>query len=463
MGIKLDWEIESEQAGAHTATEDPNVVRSRRRVQVRFLITFLLVLGIVLGVGALLVWRLNEGERRIEQFLRDTVESEVTALRIGDWNAFSQVQRSADPNWTDVQQRAFFDEIQTAKIETDIDLTGTVRDVEIDGSRGRVLVEEIDGGVPYVRTWFYWRYEDGWRHVPPDYTFWGQAQQYNGSTVTVRYRGLDEPFARELGVDVEGWISGVCGPILQCGDFPHVTVEILPDESLGEAHWHPENPWVIRVVSPFVERARHDLPFSGEVKNVLASLIAERLVERSSSVSTPSLPPADTAWMRQSVLTWLLGRFIGMSTDAYLIDSLAREYGSSAVGDLLRVAQPDGTMAALAQVPALTADGRTLGEARLDWRDFLTWRLRLENTSLSEAEFLSLYAPVAEGIARDRYLRFDPNAQQPEPTVVEVISGTGSEGTPQLEAVVRYTGVDGTQTEGRVLFRLIDNVWKRAS
>src|SRR5690606_19019908 len=116
----------------------------------------------------------------------------------------------------------------------------------------------------------------------------------------------------------------------------------LPDDSLGEPHWHPENPWVIRVVSPFIGRARHDLPFSGEVKNILASLIAERLVERSSSVSTPSQPPADTAWLRQSVVTWLLGRFIGMSTDAYLIDSLAREYGSSAVGDLLKVAQPDG-------------------------------------------------------------------------------------------------------------------------
>ncbi len=463
MGIRLDWEIESENAGKHSATEDPNVIRTRRQVRVRFLLTFLVVLGIVLGVGALIVWRLNEGERRLEQFLRDTVESEVTALRLGDWNAFSRVQRSADSNWIDIQQSRFFDDIQAAKLETDITLTGTIRDVEIDGSRGRVLVEEISDGVPYVRTWFYWRYEDGWRHVPPDYTFWGPAQQYNGGTVTVSYRGLDDPFARELGLSIEGWITGVCAAILQCGDFPHITVEILPDDSIGAPHWHPDNPWVIRVVSPFVGRARYDEPFSGDVKNILASLIAERLIERSGSVSTPSTPPADTAYLRQSAAAWLIGRFIGMSTDAYLIDSLSREYGSSAVGDLLKVSQPDGAMAALAQVPALNADGVSLGDARLDWRDFLTWRLRLENTALNETEFLWLYAPVAEGIARERYLRFDPNAQMLEPTVIEVISGTGSEGTPQLEAVVRYTGADGTQTEGRVLFRLIDNVWKRAS
>ena len=125
MGIRLDWEIESENAGKHSATEDPNVIRTRRQVRVRFLLTFLVVLGIVLGVGALIVWRLNEGERRLEQFLRDTVESEVSALRLGDWNAFSRVQRSADSNWIDIQQSRFFDDIQAAKLETDITLTGT--------------------------------------------------------------------------------------------------------------------------------------------------------------------------------------------------------------------------------------------------------------------------------------------------------------------------------------------------
>ena len=44
-------------------------------------------------------------------------------------------------------------------------------------ARGRGCeVEEIIGGVPYGRVWFYWRYDDGWRHVPPDYTFWGDAR-----------------------------------------------------------------------------------------------------------------------------------------------------------------------------------------------------------------------------------------------------------------------------------------------
>jgi hypothetical protein len=457
MGIRLDWEIESEHAGAHSATEDPNVVQARRRVRARFVITFLMALAVVLGIGAFIVWRLNEGEQRIEQFLRDTVSSEVAALRIGDWNAFSNIQRSADQTWTDVQQRQFFDDIQTAKTETDIQLTGTIRDVEIDGSRGRVLVEEIVGGVPYVRTWFYWRYEDGWRHVPPDYTFWGTAQQYNGASVTVRYNGLDEPFARELGVGVEGWVSSVCAAILQCGDFPHITIEIVPEEGIGAPQWRTDNPWVLRVASPYVSRARQDQPFSGEVKTGVASLIAERLVSESSSPSTPAAPPSDMSYLRQSVIDWLFGRFMGLNTEQHLVESLARNYGNTAVGELLRIHQENGSMAALAQV----IDGGDLGTANLDWRDFLTWRLRLENMSLSESEFLSLYTPATEGIARERLLRVDPNA--PEPTVVEVIPSLGDEGTPQLEAVVRYTGQDGIQNEGRVLFRLIDNVWRRAS
>jgi hypothetical protein len=456
MGIRLDWEIESENAGAHSATEDPNVIQARRRIRARFVITFLLALAVVLGLGAFVVWRLNEGEQRIEQFLRDTVSSEVAALRIGDWNAFSNIQRSADQNWIEVQQKRFFDQMQTAKAETDIQLTGTVRDVEIDGSRGRVLVEEIVGGVPYVRTWFYWRYEDGWRHVPPDYTFWGISQQYNGSSVTVRYHGLDEPFARELGVGVEGWVSSVCAAILQCGDFPHITVEIAPEEGIGAPQWRQDNPWVLRVASPYVDRARQDQPFSGEVKNQVASLIAERLVSESSSTATPMTAPADMSYLRQSVVDWLYGRFIGMNAEQHLIDSLTRNHGNTSVGELLRVQQPDGSMGALAQV----IDGQ-LGTANLDWRDFLTWRLRLENTPLSEGEFLALYAPSAEGIARERFLQMNPNA--PEPTVVEVIPRVGDEGSPQLEAVVRYTGQDGSQNEGRVLFRLIDNVWRRVS
>jgi hypothetical protein len=457
MGIRLDWEIESEHAGAHSATEDPNVIQARRRVRARFVITFLMALAVILGIGAFVVWRLNEGEQRIEQFLRDTVESEVAALRIGDWNAFASIQRSADQSWTDAQQRQFFDDIQTAKAETDIQLTGTVRDVEIDGSRARVLVEEIVGGVPYVRTWFYWRYEDGWRHVPPDYTFWGTSQQYNGASVTVRYYGLDEPFARELGVGVEGWVSSVCAAILQCGDFPHITIEIMPEQGLGAPQWRTDNPWVLRVASPYVDRARQDQPFSGEMKNAVASLIAERLVNESSSTATPASPPSDMSYLRQSVIDWLYGRFIGVNSEQHLIESLARNIGNTKVGELLRVQQADGSMAALAQI----IDGGQLGTANLDWRDFLTWRLRLENTSLSESEFLSLYAPTSEATARERLLRVDPNA--PTPTVTELTPSTGDEGSPQLEAVVRYTAQDGSETEGRVLFRLIDNVWRRVS
>src|SRR5690606_4339781 len=118
MGIKLDWEIESEKSGAHTATEDPQVIRSRRRAQLRFVVTFGLILAILGGIGAFLAWRLEEADSRIEQFLRDTVEAEVAALRIGDWNAFYNAQRSADPLWAENRQRAFFEQYQTLKATT---------------------------------------------------------------------------------------------------------------------------------------------------------------------------------------------------------------------------------------------------------------------------------------------------------------------------------------------------------
>ena len=119
-----------------------------------------------------------------ESLLSQTTEAEVAALRIGDRQAYMALQRSASEEWL-ASQSAVFDAYQSRKINSDIQLTGRVVDVQIDGSRGRVQVEEIENDTPYVNTWFYWYYAEeldeqgrqiapaGWFHVPADYTFWG--------------------------------------------------------------------------------------------------------------------------------------------------------------------------------------------------------------------------------------------------------------------------------------------------
>src|SRR5690606_7274368 len=118
------------------------------------------------GVVYLVLQRWEQVNQQLEQLLSDTVQAEVTAIRLGDLTAFEERQRSATGDWANTQ-RQLFDDYQTLKTTSNIVLSGHVVDAEIDGQRGRVQVEEIIDGVPYIQTWFYWRYEDGWFHVPP--------------------------------------------------------------------------------------------------------------------------------------------------------------------------------------------------------------------------------------------------------------------------------------------------------
>ncbi|MBC6954821.1 MAG: hypothetical protein DWB44_01455, partial [Chloroflexi bacterium] len=142
MGIRLDWESDSASAGksAYVATEDPALKRKRAAARAKFLLVFTGT-AIVFGVLALVVtWRLNEANAYIESLLRDTVEAEFAALRIGDWNAFGSIQRSASEEWL-TEQRALFDDVQIEKTKGTVQLDGVIRSVEVDGTRGRVLVD----------------------------------------------------------------------------------------------------------------------------------------------------------------------------------------------------------------------------------------------------------------------------------------------------------------------------------
>ncbi|MEL7233422.1 MAG: hypothetical protein AAGK74_02930, partial [Chloroflexota bacterium] len=164
MGIKLDWEIEAEQSVVQGSGEDKEAKRRRRMAQLRLLLGVVILIGLFASVYGFFVWRLRIVDNEIQRALTDTVQAEVTTLRVSDRNAFLDIQRSASETWAQAQL-AEFDEYQALKVNYDVQLTGNVVDVVVDGSRGRVQVEEIIDGIPYVQTWFYWRYaEDGWRH-----------------------------------------------------------------------------------------------------------------------------------------------------------------------------------------------------------------------------------------------------------------------------------------------------------
>jgi hypothetical protein len=457
MGVRLDWEIESEQEQLNSnAGEDPATKRRRRAAQFRVLLGILLVLGIFAGIAGVIVWRLRTVDTEIEQLLRNTVDAEVAALRIGDQAAFLEVQRSASPDW-ELAQRAIFDNYQTLKINNQVQLTGRVLNAVVDKTRGRVQVEEIIDGIPYATTWFYWRYGDGWRHVPPDYTFWGNVQTIQNENISIRYQEVDAPLAQAMNQQIGGWMQTACAA-LTCGALPALSLEIIPDPELRTG-WSANNPWQMQIPSPYATRARIDMPFSPELQIEVANLLAERLVTQTSNTLAP-VNTTDAAFLRQAIVSWLVGKFVQINTNSYLINSLAETYGNDSVGRLLQTMQPNSDIGILSQVT-----GKALDQSGLDWRDFLTWRLTLEDqlmTARDENNFLNLYDTGDEAARNLAYGRYNAGASAESKVVVSVLPDSLSTGAAQLRALV-VIGTEPNTRQEETIFRLVNGVWKRVN
>ncbi len=465
MSIRLDWEIDTQQTSILNAGEDPDGARRRRRARFHLLLTVAFVLLIITVVGGYLWWRLYTINLTIENSLRNVVSSEVTALRLGDWTAFSNMQRSADPDWLPMQRELFDSYTDLIQRSADVQLTGRILQLEIDDARARVHVEEIVDGVPYERVWFYWRYEedyddddmvDDWLHVPPDYTFWGDTKTYTQGQVNIDYKAVDEPIAIMVGNRLNEWIMVGCD-ILECETVPVMNIEIIPN-GLTDIEW-PGNSWNIRMPSPYAGQARSDLPFTPDDQIKVATSLAERLVDQVSGQVLP-VYPADAYYIRQAVISWLVGQFILIDTNSFMIDSLVQQYDPATISNLLRAMQPDANISILSDVTGLP-----LEQLNIDWRDFFTWRLSLESELIirqSVNDVMMLYDVVDDAVKA--IVPSQMTEVQPTQSVVFLVQPTApsAEGLPQI-LVTAQVSSDEMMQEINIVFRLRDNRWLRAS
>ena len=451
--MRLEWEIESRKI-SRRGGEDPQARRARRRGLLRLLMIIGIFIGLIIGGLLLARQRLLDAQNQIEQLLRDTVRAEVAALRVGDWAVFINIQRSASDDWLDAQ-RAAYQQYADMKASRDLKLTGRILATAIDGPRGRVLVEEVVDGTPYAKVWFYWRYDDGWRHVPPDYTFWGEERRIESAVLRIEYRAVDELFARQAEAAVTGWLRQGCD-ILGCGGLPQMTIKILTDLPQAAA-WADDGRLLLQ--SPYAHGARADRPFDAARQLDAAKLLADRLIQAQTGDLTFSYPH-DVVQLRQSAHLYLVEQFAQVDSGATLIESLASHYGRGKVGQLVSLFAPAADMSIIQQVIP-----EPIGRAKLDWRDFIAWRLDTEArliASRAESEWLNLYDAARESTLAVAYERYRAN-QPPQPQrVVEQQVGTAADGTPQLRVTVR-TGSDKAARDHTVLFNLVNSVWKRAS
>ncbi len=454
MGVRLDWEIEDERVADRELSESPRAARRRRTRRMHILLAVLVVGGAVFAIVGGILARLWYVDFEIRRQLRDTVAAETAALRIGDIAAFLYVQRSESDAWMLGQTNTFW-QYQQLKQDHTVDLSGNILDMAVDESRGRVLVEEVIDGQRYRQVWFYWRYGDGWRHVPDDVTFWGEQERQTGGNFALEYGDLDKPMADALAPAIARLWEGGCQWLACSAPPPALVVRIIPDPAVGVS-WDPEVPGLLRIASPLTGRASEDFPLDMATARQVGTLLSARLLQHAQGGMTPETG-TDAAFLHKALQDWLIGRFLGDggALGSSFMESLARAYGEQAVSLLTHALQPDSSIALLA-----TTLGVPLDALPVDWREFFQWRLALEPFLLNQGDHAGvsrLYDDLAQ--AEAAALLSDPSASaRPVPTVLRVMIGPGSDGASRAWAVVQYP--DGS--EGPITFRLVDGEWKRS-
>lgn len=453
MGVRLDWEVERETV-ARELGESPADVRWRRANGGRALLATLLIVLLILAVAGGILARLWYVDQELKRQLRETVAAEAAALRVGDLAAFLAIQRSSSDAWMLGQAERFW-QYQELKQQADVDVSGKVIDLAVDESRAWVLVEEAINGIPYRQVWFYWRYADGWRHVPRDITFWGMPATISGANFILSYGSLDSPLAEALQPGLERlWGQGCTW--LDCPTpLPALTVRIMPDPFV-EVSWSPDEADVLRVASPLLGRARADVPLEPDLARRIGDLLAERVLIQAGAAPVEDAS-RDAAFLRAALRDWLVGRFLGDGgvLGSSFVESLVAAYGERAAALLAARLTPEADIDILAHIFATPLEALPV-----DWREFFQWRLALEPFLLAQGlpdALRGLYDPAARGEAEALIASYAAGVAPPVPTVVRVITGFGSDGGNCAWAVVQ----DAEGNQAPITFRLVDGVWRR--
>jgi len=460
MTIQLDWQIQADQQTQHDQ-EDPATKQKRRRARWRLLVAGLLVAVVVCVGAAALIWRWQQVQTRRESDLRAAVEAEYAAIRLGNQSAFMNLQRSASDPWMEGQRNTFA-EYQTLKQNGRFAPDVEVLDLVIDQQRGRVIVQETIDGTPYQQAWFYWKYDTldaedtqaGWRHVPPDVTFWGAESTQDNPHSSVTYSELDAFIAEPLAQRMEAWWGGGCA-LLGCATAPP-KLEIIIDPQAGlRLAWEPDTGWRLRVLSPLLAgRVPVAQPVPPALERELATVLAGRLIAYATDsrlvfpAEAPPLLSHDTTWLKYQLRDWLVAQFLG--GEAPFVDSLNAASGTSAASLLLPTLADGGQIDVIA--PLFGAN--TLPEvdaARLnqvDWGVFFAWRFALERQRLAANDldnFFALYELGAFNQVADARA-FDANYRASPPETVQQVAFTyRSDGT--LAALVDVIDAGGGQSQ----------------
>ena len=457
-GIQFEWDVDSD-VQVHKAQPSSQGRKRRWLRAILFLLFPILLISLIVGF---LAFQLGQIERENIQLLNQTVQAEVAALRLGDEETYLDFQRSATSDWQNAQQN-YFAQIQERKLVDSLELSGNVISTEIDDSRARVQVEEIVNGVPYVNTWFYWHYDEeedrgGWRHVPPDYTFWGDEDVITSDHYRIQFSSVDTLFAQQMEADLDEWYGTAC-EFVDCASQLDTVFKIV-SFAIPNSLISPESEQQYLVQSPYIGRARSDQPFDNTYRIALATALAEQFLSDATEQAS-FLPNTDGSFLRSAIISWMVGNFVEVGTESYLIQSIVDNYGTDGLANLIDILDPNSMIAMLPSVVQVSS----IESAQFDWRDYIDWLINLESQWIveqNEADWQTIYDFRDESLRQVAYERYRAAQLFPPVQIISTQLQTESDGTTQLIARVRF-GQSGSFTEDIIRYNLVNNIWKRIS
>lgn len=447
MGIELKWDVDA----ADEQTQ-PGVVGKRGRRRPWKGLVRLVFLFLVLGlVAAGFYLRLREVDAQQENLLRASVEAEITALRLGDAQAFQRFQDSEDPAHQ-LAWRELFDAWQVRKVESNA-RGGEVVTLAIGGEDAWVQVEEIINGETWLHTWFYRRSGDGWLHVSPLAGWRGQARSHRSGGLRIDYDDIDAPLVTALAQLLESWLESGC-LLLNCSSIPVLNVQVLARP--GAPVWSTANSWLLLLPSPRAGLVRQgDAPGAG-LREESAKLLAKRLLLEIAGQPGPNWS-REAGWLHASAGAWLADRMLQAESGQHLLQSLAANHGDEALSALIGGLEPGSTLDLVATVTGVP----DLHDAALDWRDLLHWQLEQESVTRLAGEvdaFLALYDLRDDALGVLARARLVAGEFIGPHSVEEVTRVSAADGSALLRARVR--DASGAVP---VFFRLVEGRWLRAS
>ena len=447
MGIELKWDVDA----ADEQTQSGAVGSRGRRRPWKGLARLVFLLLVLALVAAGFHLRLREVDAQQENLLRASVEAEITALRLGDLQAYQQFQDGEDPA-RQLLWRETFDAWQVRKVESNA-LGGEVVALAIGGDDAWVQVEEIINGETWLHTWYYRRSGDAWRHVSPQAGWRGHERSHRRGGLRIDFDDIDAPLVDALAPQLESWLESACR-LLNCAAVPELNVQVLARP--GVPLWSTADSWLLLLPSPRAGLARQgDVPGAG-LRADIATLLAQRLVREIAGQPGPDWS-TEAGWLHGSAGAWLAGRLLQRDSGQQLLQSLSANYGDDSLSALVQGLEPDATLDLVARVTAEP----DLHEAALDWRDLLQWQLEQEAATRLAGNvdaFLALYDLRDDALGVLARARLVAGEFVGALAIDEVAPVNASDGSALLRARVR----DASGTVA-VFFRLVEGRWLRAS